>query len=723
MVQTRNQNDSGAEQTDQIAAQISATLQQMLPGLFDQMRDELVQTLDQRFYDVQTAVLRGAEGPVACYRWYSAVEGAFRTSGSPADSKVLFAVNLLRNAAKDWWDLVLKRLSEAQITTLTWEEFKVMFDEEFAPSIERERIAAEFLNLTQTTETVNEITAKFLENLLFVPGYANNESLKMARYLGILKTEIKGAGKRKADDQSGPVKKYKGAKGDSRSEPAACSKCGRNHMGECRAQETSCFKCGKPGHFSRDCKEAVKTCFHCYQPGHIKPNCPQLKGAPVQALAPATLRITDGTTTGKSGPTTRGRAFQMTAGEAQAAPDVISVLFDTRATWSYVSHKFCKDFQIELGKLDRPVTIDVAAEKEHVVERVYQGCTIDIFGVQYNINLIPVPMNGIDVVVRIDWMFLNRATTDVAGQLVWIQNPSGGELIVYGKGRRMHTLFCSVAKTRKYFQRGGSGFLAYAMADQTEERKLTVKAEHQRPHGKMQPLEIPEWKWEDITMDLITKLPKTPRKFDAIWLAEIYVKEVVSRHGVPVSIISDRDVRFTSRFWERFHSELGTKLHFSTAYHPQTDGQSERTIQTLEDMLRACVLDFGGSWDTYLPLAEFSYNNSYHSSIGMPPFEMLYGRRCRTPICWGELRKCIADETVHIPLDDNQVDESLNYVEKPVAVLDRKVRRSLAKEIAHQLRDKEIGIVKVQWQHRKGSEWTWEPEAEMREHYPELFSD
>ncbi|KAJ9560821.1 hypothetical protein OSB04_005981 [Centaurea solstitialis] len=147
-------------------------------------------------------------------------------------------------------------------------------------------------------------------------------------------------------------------------------------------------------------------------------------------------------------------------------------------------------------------------------------------------------------------------------------------------------------------------------------------------------------------MDLITKLPKTPRKFDAIWvivdrltksahflairesftseqLAELYVKEVVKRHGVPVSIISDWDTRFTSRFWELFHAYMGTRLHFSTAYHPQTDGQSERTIQTLEDMLRACVLDFGGSWDTYLPLAEFSYNNSYHSSIGMPPTEVV----------------------------------------------------------------------------------------------------
>ena len=120
-------------------------------------------------------------------------------------------------------------------------------------------------------------------------------------------------------------------------------------------------------------------------------------------------------------------------------------------------------------------------------------------------------------------------------------------------------------------------------------------------------------------------------------MADVFMKEVISRHGVPVSVVSDRDTRFTARFWGKFHSDLGTRLHFSTAYHRQTDGQSERTIQTLEDMLRACVLDFGGSWDVYLPLAEFSYNNSFHASIGMPSYEMLYGRHCRTPICWGEV--------------------------------------------------------------------------------------
>ncbi|KAI3701131.1 hypothetical protein L2E82_45776 [Cichorium intybus] len=298
--------------------------------------------------------------------------------------------------------------------------------------------------------------------------------------------------------------------------------------------------------------------------------------------------------------------------------------------------------------------------------------------------------------------------------------------------------------------------------------------------------------------------------------------EIISRHGIPVSVISDRDVRFTSRFWKKFHEELGTRLHFSIAYHPQTDGQSERTIQTLEDMLRACVIDFGGSWDSHLPLAEFSYNNSYHASIGRAPFEMLYGRKCRTPICWGEvgqqvlgstevvfktteliqkvrerlltaqsrqksyadrrrsdlefqvgdyvilkvspwkgvirfrkrgklgpryigpyrivarvgevayrlelpeqlsqihdtfhvsqLRKCVTEESTIVPLEDIQLDERLNYVERPIAIIERKIKA---------LRNKTIGLVKVQWQHRKGSEWTWEPEEEMRRHYPELFT-
>ncbi|GJW37501.1 putative reverse transcriptase domain-containing protein [Tanacetum coccineum] len=122
-------------------------------------------------------------------------------------------------------------------------------------------------------------------------------------------------------------------------------------------------------------------------------------------------------------------------------------------------------------------------------------------------------------------------------------------------------------------------------------------------------------------------------------LARLYLNEIVARHGVPISIISDRDSRFTSRFWQSMQEALGTRLDMSTAYHPQTDGQSERTIQTLEDMLRVCVLDFGGSWDVHLPLVGFSYNNSYHSSVRCALFEALYGRKFRSLILLAEVRE------------------------------------------------------------------------------------
>ncbi|GJZ82257.1 putative reverse transcriptase domain-containing protein [Tanacetum coccineum] len=145
-----------------------------------------------------------------------------------------------------------------------------------------------------------------------------------------------------------------------------------------------------------------------------------------------------------------------------------------------------------------------------------------------------------------------------------------------------------------------------------------VKAEHQKPSGLLQQPDIPK----TDSMEKLTRL---------------YLKEIVCRHGVPVSIISDRDSHFTLNFWRSLQEALGTNLNMSTAYHPQTNGQSERTIQTLEDMLRACVIDFGSSWDRHLPLIEFSYNNSYHASIKVEPYEALYGQKCRSPVCWSEV--------------------------------------------------------------------------------------
>jgi hypothetical protein len=176
-----------------------------------------------------------------------------------------------------------------------------------------------------------------------------------------------------------------------------------------------------------------------------------------------------------------------------------------------------------------------------------------------------------------------------------------------------------------------------------------VKADYIKPGGLLQPLSIPGWKWDDISMDFIVGLPITAHKFDSIWVivdrlaksahfipirthydarkyTEIYIARVLCLHEVSKTIISDRGSLFVARFWEQLHASLGTHLIHSSAYHPQMDGQTEHVNQILEDMLRPCVLEHPGSWDQNLPLAEFSYNNSYQESQKMAPFEVLYGR-------------------------------------------------------------------------------------------------
>ena len=143
---------------------------------------------------------------------------------------------------------------------------------------------------------------------------------------------------------------------------------------------------------------------------------------------------------------------------------------------------------------------------------------------------------------------------------------------------------------------------------------------HHVPSGLLQPIRITEWKWDRITMDFVVVVDRLMKSshflpvrtdYSLENLAELYIKEIVRLHGIPVSIISDRDSRFTSRFWEKPQEALGTQLNFSTTFHPQTDGQSERVIQVLEDLLRSCVIDYEGCWDKHIPFVEFVYNNSF----------------------------------------------------------------------------------------------------------------
>lgn len=182
-----------------------------------------------------------------------------------------------------------------------------------------------------------------------------------------------------------------------------------------------------------------------------------------------------------------------------------------------------------------------------------------------------------------------------------------------------------------------------------------AKAERVKLPGLLQPHDIPKMKWQCISMDFITKLPKVIGGYDAIFVvvdkltkvahlipiretytasdvAKIFVKEVVRLHGIPSKIISDRDSKFTSRFWTSIFESLGTQLNLSTAYHPETDGQTERVNQVIEDMLRSYCSQQPKLWIKYLPLVEFAYNSSYHRSLGMSPFKALYGQECFTPL-------------------------------------------------------------------------------------------
>ncbi|CAN6711383.1 unnamed protein product [Malus baccata var. baccata] len=298
-------------------------------------------------------------------------------------------------------------------------------------------------------------------------------------------------------------------------------------------------------------------------------------------------------------------------------------------------------------------------------------------------------------------------------------------------------------------------------------------------------------------MDFVYKLPCTQNGYDGIWvivdwltksahfipvrekyplsrLAKLFISKIVKYHGVPVDIISDRDPRFTSKFWIAFQEAL--------------DGQSERTIQTLEDMLRSSVLQFGDGWHDCLDLMKFIYNNSYHSSIGMAPFEALYGKSCRTPLCWSEvgervlvgpeiveettqniqlspwrgvvrfgkkwklspryielylitervgqvayrlefssklskvhnvfhvlmLRHYISNPSHVIPPQPLESNSDLTYDEELVTILDWKNKV---------MRNKTVHLVKVLWRNHSMEEATWETEDQMREMYPRLFYD
>nr|GEW05679.1 putative reverse transcriptase domain-containing protein [Tanacetum cinerariifolium] len=256
-----------------------------------------------------------------------------------------------------------------------------------------------------------------------------------------------------------------------------------------------------------------------------------------------------------------------------------------------------------------------------------------------------------------------------------------------------------------------------------------VKAEHQRPLGLLVQLAIPEWKWDNITMDFITKLPMSSQGFDIIWvivdrltksahflpirendpldkLTRLYLNRIVARHGIHVSIICDCDGRFTSNFWRSFQKALGTYISMSTAYHPKTNGQSERTIQTLEDMMRTCVIDFGkenpSCSGSIKELGEFK---TEADGVQVRDRVMLKVSPWKGVARFGKRV---------MPLKGILVDDRLQFMEEPVKIMEQEIKR---------LKRSRIPLVKVRWNSRRGPEFTWEREDSFRTKYLHLFTN
>ncbi|GJY99899.1 putative reverse transcriptase domain-containing protein [Tanacetum coccineum] len=306
---------------------------------------------------------------------------------------------------------------------------------------------------------------------------------------------------------------------------------------------------------------------------------------------------------------------------------------------------------------------------------------------------------------------------------------------------------------------------------------LKVKTENQRPSGLLQQPEIPVWKWEEIAMDFVTKLPRTSSGHDTIWvimdrltksshflpmredykmerLARLYLNEIVARHGVPILIISDRDSRFTSRFWQSMQEALRTRLDMSTAYHPQTDGQSEpelvqettEKISQIKDRLKAARDRQKSYADKRRKPLEFSVGDYVLLKVSPWKGVVRFGKKGKLaprfvgpfeivekvgPVAYrldlpeelngvhdtfhvSNLKKCLADPTLQVPLDEIRVDAKLNFVEGPVEILEREFKK---------LKHSRIAIVKVRWNSKRGPEFTREREDQMKLKYPLLFSD
>ncbi|GJV97363.1 putative reverse transcriptase domain-containing protein [Tanacetum coccineum] len=600
----------------------------------------------KEFISCQPFYFNGTEGAVGLIRWFERTESVFSHSRCAEENKVTFATGTLTDDALSWWNAYAQPMGVEQANQITWTELKRLLTNKYCPRTEIRKMEEELYNLTVKGNDLKPYVRRFQELTVLCPNMVPNNEKLLEAFIGGLPRSIEG--------------------NVTASKPQTLEEAINNIPKVCR----------RPPHYARVQSPYTRPCTRELYAKFSKTLI-------LDAYCAQFLRhLID------------SQGLHVDPAKIEAVKNWTSPTTPTEVRQFLGLAGYYQRFIEGFSKIAKPLTKLTQKNKNYIWGEEQESAFQLLKQKLCEAPILALPEGNDDFVVYCDASLQGAV---VFALKIWRHYLYGTKCTVFTNHKSLqHILRQKELNMRQRrwlelladydceicYHPGKANVVADALSQKKQIKPLRVraliltvhpklpsqileaqnealkeenvktknlrgmdksfeirpdgtrfKAECQKPSGLLVQPEIPMWKWERITMDFVTKLPKTSIGHDTIWV--IVDRLTKSAHFIPTRATDSMET--LTRFWQSLQNALGTQLDMSTTYHPETDGQSERTIQTLEDMLRACVIDFGKGWDKHLPLIEFSYNNSYHASIKATPFEALYGRKCRSPVCWAEV--------------------------------------------------------------------------------------